>query len=184
MLTAAAAARLDRQLDALLRALSLVFLHRAALKALEYLIRIHAVHRHRPAALLAAILPYHTTPPYTRALALLAPHLPPASPWLWLKPSTVSRGAIVARATSSRVQAVQVMRALCELAAAAADAPEAGADGIEGSIVASFSAVCLTEALPAAVASGELLVAPIVELALRLLAPTAPPQSRATGLLL
>ena len=57
MLTAAAVARLDRQLDALLRALSMVFLHRAALKALEYLIRIHNVHKHRAESLLAAILP-------------------------------------------------------------------------------------------------------------------------------
>ena len=76
LLTSAVVARLDRVLDALLRALSLVFLHRAALKTCEYLVRVHSVHRHRPTSMLMAILPYHTTPIYARALALLAPHLP------------------------------------------------------------------------------------------------------------
>lgn len=184
LMSATAVARLDRQLDALLRALSLVFLHRAALKAMEYLIRIHAVHKHRPASLLSAVLPYHATPPFSRALALLAPHLPVESPWGWLKPASISRSVIVNRCSSSRTPGASIMRALCELANTAAEAPEASVDGVEGSVITSFAAVAIVEALPAAVAAGEAHVLPIVELVLKLLSPEAPPQSNATGLLL
>jgi hypothetical protein len=184
MMSAVAVARLDRQLDALLRALSFVFLHRAALKAVEYLIRVHAVHKHRPASLLAAVLPYHATPPFSRALALLAPHLPTESPWSWLKPGSIARAAIVSRCSYERAPGAAIVRALCELAKSAAEAPEATKDCVEGGVLASFAAVTLVEALPSAVAAGEAHVLPIVELVLKLLSPEAPRQSRETGLLL
>ena len=94
------------------------------------------------------------------------------------------RSVIIGRCSSSRAHGAAVMRALCDLASAAAIPAETAAAAVEGSVITSFTAVTLVEAIPSAVAAGESHVLPIVELVLKLLSPEVPPQSSATGLLL
>ena len=69
--TAEATAKVDRTLGSFLQLLSPHFLHSAAHKALEFLIRRFEIHKYNTDAVLACVLPYHGTRWFVRMVQLL-----------------------------------------------------------------------------------------------------------------
>ena len=110
--TAEANAKVDRTLDAFLKLLSPHFLHAAAHKALEFLIRRFEVHKYNVDAVLACILPYHNTRWFVRMAQLLRLE---ETCWRWLQgkqgATPPARAAFVSRCRKD----ARVLRQLCSL---------------------------------------------------------------------
>ena len=105
LLTAGDVAQLDELLESLLRALRPHVLHRAGLKLLEFLIRVHAVHRHCPRLVLITALPYHATPPFASLSKLVLDNLPQSSPLKKLPRGTAIQRATLASGAASAAAA-------------------------------------------------------------------------------
>jgi hypothetical protein len=67
LLVPSSVAELDAALEALLITLRPYLLHRAGLKLLDFLLRVHSVHVHQPQQLLLTVLPYHGTFIYAKS---------------------------------------------------------------------------------------------------------------------
>ena len=67
LLVSSSVAELDAALEALLIALRPYLLHRAGLKLLDFLLRVHSVQIHQPQQLLLTVLPYHGTLIYAKS---------------------------------------------------------------------------------------------------------------------
>ena len=110
--TAEADAKIDRTLGSFLQLLSPHFLHSAAHKALEFLIRRFEIHKYNTDAVLACVLPYHGTRWFVRMVQLLRLK---ETCWSWLQGkhgmSPPARATFVARCRKD----ARVLKQLCLL---------------------------------------------------------------------
>ena len=110
--TAEATAKIDRTLSSFLQLLSPHFLHSAAHKALEFLIRRFEIHKYNMDAVLACVLPYHGTRWFVRMVQLLRLK---ETCWSWLQgkhgSSPPARATFVARCRKD----ARVLKQLCLL---------------------------------------------------------------------
>ena len=118
--TAEADAKIDRTLVSFLQLLSPHFLHSAAHKALEFLIRRFEIHKYNVDAVLACVLPYHGTRWFVRMVQLLRLQ---ETCWKWLQGkqgmSPPSREAFVSRCRKD----ARVLKQLCLLGLTEAEEP-------------------------------------------------------------
>ena len=118
--TAEATAKIDRTLGSFLQLLSPHFLHSAAHKALEFLIRRFEIHKYNMDAVLACVLPYHGTRWFVRMVQLLRLK---ETCWSWLQGkhgmSPPARATFVARCRKD----ARVLKQLCLLGLSEAQEP-------------------------------------------------------------
>ena len=118
--TAEADAKIDRTLGSFLQLLSPHFLHSAAHKALEFLIRRFEIHKYNMDAVLACVLPYHGTRWFVRMVQLLRLK---ETCWSWLQGkhgmSPPARATFVARCRKD----ARVLKQLCLLGLSEAQEP-------------------------------------------------------------
>jgi len=110
--TAEATAKIDRTIGSFLQLLSPHFLHGAAHKALEFLIRRFDIHKYNVDAVLACALPYHGTRWFVRLVQLLRLK---ETCWGWLQGkqgmAPPARASFVARCRKD----ARVLKQLCLL---------------------------------------------------------------------
>ena len=110
--TAEATAKIDRTIGSFLQLLSPHFLHGAAHKALEFLIRRFEIHKYNVDAVLACALPYHGTRWFVRLVQLLRLK---ETCWAWLQGkqgmAPPARASFVARCRKD----ARVLKQLCLL---------------------------------------------------------------------